>query len=275
MGSNEHFDKTAGKPGHTGGFTLIEMAIVLLIVTLLLGGLLMPLSAQLEQHNTSETQKLLEDAKEALIGFALANGRLPCPAAPNSVDGLESFTSTGNTSNGICSNFFDGLLPAATLGITPVDNNGLALDAWGLKQNRIRYAISNLSDDGGASYVFTKVDGMKTATDGIDTGMSYVGKKNLLYICASGTGITAADCGTAQELTHKTLIVVYSVGENAATGGTGIDEAANPNPNSPNNDQVFVSHPQSATAGNEFDDLVTWLSPNILFNRMVAAGRLP
>jgi hypothetical protein len=25
----------------------------------------------------------------------------------------------------------------------------------------------------------------------------------------------------------------------------------------------------------EFDDLVTWLSPNILFNRMIAAGRLP
>lgn len=261
--------------GRPCGFTLIEMAIVLLIVTLLLGGLLMPLSAQVEQRKTIETQKLLEDAKEALIGFALANGRLPCPAAPNSADGLESFAPAGNSNNGICSNFFDGLLPAATLGITPVDNNGLALDAWGLQQNRIRYAISNLSADAGASYVFTKVDGMKSATDGIDTGMSYIGKKTLLYVCASGTGIAAADCGAAQELTNKALIVVYSVGKNAATGGTGIDEAANPNPNSPNNDRVFVSHPQSATAGNEFDDIVTWLSPNILFNRMVAAGRLP
>src|SRR5262249_43463568 len=27
--------------------------------------------------------------------------------------------------------------------------------------------------------------------------------------------------------------------------------------------------------GGEFDDIVAWLSPNILFNRMVAAGKLP
>lgn len=56
-------------------------------------------------------------------------------------------------------------------------------------------------------------------------------------------------------------------------GGT--DEAANPNPNSANNDQVFVSHPRSAAAGNEFDDIVVWLSPDVLYNRMVAAGQLP
>jgi len=26
---------------------------------------------------------------------------------------------------------------------------------------------------------------------------------------------------------------------------------------------------------NEFDDLVTWISPNILYSRLIAAGRLP
>jgi hypothetical protein len=26
---------------------------------------------------------------------------------------------------------------------------------------------------------------------------------------------------------------------------------------------------------NTFDDLVTWISPNILYNRLIAAGRLP
>jgi prepilin-type N-terminal cleavage/methylation domain-containing protein len=39
------------------GFTLVEMAIVLVIVGLLLGGLLMPLSAQIEQRRIGETQK--------------------------------------------------------------------------------------------------------------------------------------------------------------------------------------------------------------------------
>jgi hypothetical protein len=33
----------------------------------------------------------------------------------------------------------------------------------------------------------------------------------------------------------------------------------------------FISKTPTAT----FDDLVAWLSPNILFNRMVTAGKLP
>ncbi len=55
------------------GFTLVEMAIVLVIVGLLLGGLLMPLSAQVEQRRIGETQKALDEIKEALVGFAIAN----------------------------------------------------------------------------------------------------------------------------------------------------------------------------------------------------------
>lgn len=265
------------------GFTLIEMAVVLLIVTLLLGGLLVPLSTQIEQRKISETQKLLEDAKEALIGFALANGRLPCPASANS-NGQESFAAGGSAINGKCSNFFDGLLPAATLGFSPVDSNGYAIDGWGLPQNRIRYAVANTTVTTTTTtppittitftFPFTQIDGMKSAT------MSAISNANLLYVCASAPGGSApyANCGAASTLTDKAIFVVYSVGKNAATGGTGSDEAVNPNPNSPNAnnaDRVFVSHTQSAAAGNEFDDIVDWLSPNILFNRMVAAGRLP
>lgn len=50
------------------------------------------------------------------------------------------------------------------------------------------------------------------------------------------------------------------------------DEAANLN-----GDQVFVSRVRSdpGSAGGEFDDIVTWLSENVLYNRMVAAGQLP
>ena len=58
------------KKYHSGGFTLVEIAIVLVIVGLLIGGLLTPLAAQLEQRRGSETQKALDEAKEALFGFA-------------------------------------------------------------------------------------------------------------------------------------------------------------------------------------------------------------
>ena len=47
------------------------------------------------------------------------------------------------------------------------------------------------------------------------------------------------------------------------------DETANGNA-----DRVVVSHTPT-TGANEFDDIVAWLSPNVLYNRMIAAGRLP
>jgi len=239
------------------GFTLVEMAIVLVIIGLLLGGMLMPLSAQMEQRQISETQKLLEDVNQALIGYAIANGRLPCPAIL-AANGQESFAGGGDASNGNCS-AFDGLLPAVTLGLTGVDSNGFLRDAWQLSQNRIRYAVT--SANGNAA---TTTDGIKTATMAVFNPD--------LYVCASATGINATTCGTATALSTGAVAVIYSLGKNAPSGGTGTDEAANLN-----GDAVFVSHTPTpaGVAGGPYDDIVVWLSPNTLFNRMLAAGNLP
>ena len=54
------------------GFTLIELAIVLFVVALLLGGMLLPLSAQQDVRSYGDTQKILTDARDALVGFAMA-----------------------------------------------------------------------------------------------------------------------------------------------------------------------------------------------------------
>lgn len=237
------------------GFTLVEMAIVLLIVGLLLGGLLMPLQTQVNNQRSAETQKYLEQIKDALLGYAAANGRLPCPATAAG-GGVES------PAGGVCTNPWNGFLPATTLGLSPVDAAGYAIDAWG---NRIRYAVT--TSNGSA---FTTAGGMHT------TGIGTLAPD--LSVCTSATGITATTCGAATNtLASNAAVVIYSLGRNAGTGGIGLDEAANPNPASANNDQVFVSHaPADAGAANgEFDDLVVWLSPNTLYNRMLAAGTLP
>jgi hypothetical protein len=44
-----------------------------------------------------------------------------------------------------------------------------------------------------------------------------------------------------------------------------------------NGDDNFVSRDRSPSdsAAGEFDDIVLWLSPHVLKQRMVAAGRLP
>ena len=62
------------------GFTLAELAIALVIVGLLLASAMIPLSAQVELRNVSETRRTLDQIKDAVIGFAQENGRLPCPA---------------------------------------------------------------------------------------------------------------------------------------------------------------------------------------------------
>lgn len=264
------------------GFTLAELAIVLLIVGLLLAGLLTPLTTQVEIKRISDTQKILEDAKEALLGFAAANGRLPCPASSASNIGLESFctTATGGCtatttyqSHGRCSNPFDGLLPAVSLGFGPTDNQGYALDGWAITpSNRLRYAVSNTALDVlSPPSLLTSQNGLKTA------GISAVAGKSFLYVCSVTPGAPpASNCVPATAtLTSTAPAIVYSVGGNAAQGGISADEKANPNPNGGDVDPVFVSHTRNSVAGSEFDDVVTWLSMNTLISRMVAAGSLP
>lgn len=238
------------------GFTLVEMAVVLLIVGLLLGGLLPTLSSRVEQQRTVEVRKQLDDIEQALIGYALVNGRLPCPASPSS-NGTESFAGGGNAINGNCSNSNNGYAPAATLGLVTAD--GYAVDPWG---NRIRYALTRSN-----SNAFSSIGGMSAS------GMS--GLTPDLLVCNSATGIGTSSCASGAALTANpgVPLVIYSTGRNGSYGGTGADEAVNQSANN----RVFVSHtPTAKTAANgEFDDIVIWLSPDILFGKMVAAGRLP
>lgn len=250
------------------GFTLIELAVAIFVLMLLLGSLIVPLTTQVEQRKVSDTRKTLEDAREALLGFAAANGRLPCPASATS-NGNESFAAGGSAANGNCSNFFDGFLPAAALGLAPTDALGYAVDGWGLVQNRVRYAVSNQTVNGVAN-AMTRSGGMSAA------GLANLAGAQFLYVCASGVGVNpGANCGSAVALTSNAVAVIYSVGANAATGGTSAHEAENPNPNGGSADRIFVSRDWSTVAGAEFDDLVTWIGTSPLFNRLIAAGQLP
>ena len=104
------------------GFTLIELAVVIAIVGLLLGGLLVPLANQVDRDRVDATRKQLSDIEETLIGFAMANGRLPCPDTDG--DGQEDAG---------CGNTTEGDLPWATLGVE-------RQDAWG---HPFRYRVDS------------------------------------------------------------------------------------------------------------------------------------
>lgn len=268
-------------PTHVNGFSLVEIAVVLVILTILLSIVVVPIATQVEQRRVDETQKFLESAKDALYGFAAANGRLPCPATATSA-GQESFCTNASPAacgapqtiappHGRCVISFNtlpfGLLPAVTLGITPVDAGGYALDAWadGSPSRRIGYAVSDYQKTGSTVYVLTAPDGIRTAT--MASVAAYPPTIPHLYVCATGLTATppTANCGVSGiTLTDMAPVVLFSLGKNSAANS--FDET-----NNQNGDRVFTSGNRTDT----FDDIVTWMSLNTLFDRMVKAGKLP
>ena len=237
------------------GFSLVEMAIVIVIFGLLLTAFLVPLQAQRNIAFQRNTETTLENAKQALIGYAQANGRLPCPAT------VISNGSEAPLGGGACTQQI-GFLPAATLGIQPTDAQGYAIDAW---NNRIVYAVSQFNSARGAvTPDFTTVG-----------EMSNVGISNLapdLRVCGIST---AAGCTSTINLINNAVAVIYSTGETGTLGSAGkADEMENLNAVA-NVDTVFVSHDIRANDPNgEFDHQVTWISPYILYNAMLQAGQL-
>ena len=260
------------------GFSLVELAVVMTIVALLLGGLIYTLSAQIEQRNFEETRRRLEQARDLVLGYAVVNGRLPCPATA---------ASTGNEApigGGTCTTGYAGWLPAKTIGFQQVDSGGYAIDVWG---NRIRYAVSIATPYNTAAPQVCRpvnsatppvtphfTDKTNLKANGVDC------QPNDLLVCKSANlppAITSTTCGGAANQIMTTSLVVaiiFSTGKNGAQApcATCIDELANQAGNA-----TFVSHEPAptTTANGEFDDQFTWITVGELYGKMIAAGVLP
>ena len=263
------------------GFTLVEIAIAVFIITLLLGSILVPLTTQVEQRQVTETQKMLEDIKEALIGHAIAKGYLPCPdrtsggagtANDTANDGVEDF----DAATGLCIGSVAGSYPGPVIGPPAIPilqttrravgnlpwvTLGLgASDPWG---NRFRYAndmeFSARPPSAGTPFSLAFWADLGVCTTAACTTRLYstTGGEGLVAVILShgknGRSAINASTGTANV---------------AATSADEVDNTGGP---------TYTSRaitPVGSTAG-EFDDVVTWLGKYTLFQRMVAAGKLP
>ncbi|ALG67206.1 type II secretion system protein [Beggiatoa leptomitoformis] len=96
------------------GFSILELAMVVFIIALLAGSLLIPLSTRINQQYIQNTQKSLEEAKEALLGYAVINGRFPCPALAD-----------GKANSTLCNS--EGFIPWVELGVGRYDGWGKTL----------------------------------------------------------------------------------------------------------------------------------------------------
>ncbi len=255
------------------GFTLVEIAMVLFIVTLLLTGLVPTISSQLEQQRTNETRKQMDEIQQALIGYAIVNGRLPCPAKATLATGLANAgmeATTGNTCACVAASgntvadtsaiactgtTVTGVLPWVTLGIKETD-------AW---ERRYTYRVTTRFADQIAAGTTDCSPALTTPPVAASFALCSPGVPYVLSADSGGTNV-ATDV-PALFLSHgKNGAGAYVSDGTQLTVSIGADEAENSD-----NDTKFVSH----TPTPSFDDLLAWVAPGILFNRMVAAGKLP
>lgn len=239
------------------GFTLVEMAIVLAIIALMLGTGLTLLSAQQDQRRIEDTNTLLSTTNEALIGFALSHtaatdGRpyLPCPdrtAGIGANDGIEDRAAIP----GPCA-VPEGNLPWVTLGLTP------QTDAW---SNRLRYRVTSTFSN--------SVNGMQLT---FSPPSANAGDISVFDSAAAVNAVVTAVPAVIVSHGRNGLGAINTTGARNPAPPANTDEAANTDENA-----TFVSHSlaPAGAPGGYFDDQLIWLSPNILFNRMVQAGKLP
>lgn len=132
-----------------GGFTLLEMSIVITIISILVGGGVAVFIVSLQRYQLQATYDKMHALQEALFQYRIAFDRLPCPAditlsaddkdfgveAENQQDCDGSPSANFNMPSGSDEDPHEGMVPTKTLRL-PDD---YAFDGWG---RRILYSVS-------------------------------------------------------------------------------------------------------------------------------------
>lgn len=219
------------------GFTLLELAIVLLVLSLTLGTLLGPLPAYLDQRRWRQAQTDLQAIRSALTAFAVVSGRLPCPARESDpalpAYGLEDCTVTAPLS--------EGLLPWRTLGVS-------ATDPWGVPRQTVT--------DSWRGHWHYRADRNFTSAPITLATSGASGPDRIRIVDAAGRALT--------NLGDPPAALVYSLGANGTADGENGSYETGPG-------AVYQAEGPPA----DFDDQLIWIGRFPLFDRMLQAHRLP
>ncbi len=136
--------KRAGFYRKAGGFSLVEMAVVIFVIGVLTAGIITIVSPIMKEARLRETDAKLQKLARAIDSYVIQNNRLPCPAVPfvttaNPPFGFEFNSGAAGSAVpancGATAATWEGIVPFKTLGI-PAD---WIRDSAG---NLISYAIS-------------------------------------------------------------------------------------------------------------------------------------
>ena len=254
---------------HRSGFTLIELAIVLFIIALILGGLLTPLATKLELEERKRTSEKLEEIRSSLLGFAIVNGHLPCPDCPDTTSGNCNLVSTGLGADKIGDGIEDGLYnPGPT---ASNDRSTNPFNSCATTEGNLPWVTLGVDEFDSWENHFTYHVTDSFADDNDGTGCGTPATNVSFEICSTGN-INVND-GTGASVAQNVPAVVVSFGKNVSE--TGNPSSASEIENQ-NGDTTFIQKDYVTSSGtDEFDDLLMWLPSSSLIYRMVQAERLP
>lgn len=217
---------------HMNGFTLVELSLVLVVISLLLGSFLPTMQQQRYQMEIRQSTQKLETARDALTSYALLNGYLPCPDWQNN----PTESTYGLAAESCINPSSEGWLPFRTLGLSEGDS-------W--------MGIVAGSNAGRISY---RVDPAFTRSFGQRISLTTSFASNLSVVDLNGSKLTSD--------AERPVAILISLGPNGLLNGE--------NASYEQDNQVprYESHPPTAS----FDDLVVWLGRPSLFSILVKGG---
>ena len=230
-------------PCSQNGFSLLEMAIALVILSLMMGWLMTPLKAQYGLQKYQQTEQRLYTAQQALLGHALIYHYLPCPDTDQPPDGWENVLSNQSCASD------EGTLPWQQLGIA-------ATDAWG---RYFRYRADSTFTHHSQWFSVSAAESASNIQVSSDTGAATsVSSRPAAIILSHGEnglgGIQSVSGGGAYVMAAP----VHADERENADG-----------------DLAFVDQAQQQAGTAVFDDRLIMLSPKVLIQQMVQAQRLP
>lgn len=205
--------------GFKRGFTLVELSIVIIIVSLLMAGGLAVGTSMVEKAAYIDTQKQLQQIRKSLRDFYTVNGHLPCVAPLNTLPGTDGFgvaIANCSTSATVPSGTFRQGSPAIRVGMIPTRTLGLsdsaASDQYG---SRIVYAVTEDLTD---ASLFGAEDGGITVLDKNDNDINSQAayaiisagrdrKGSYRYAVSTSEAAASDSCGTTGALDIENCIL--------------------------------------------------------------------
>jgi prepilin-type N-terminal cleavage/methylation domain-containing protein len=224
------------------GFSLVELALVLLILSLIMPPLVLHGIQSQAAQQQAQVREELQLLKQSLKGHLMQTGALPCPS------GLLSQGQSLRSEAGECL-LTGGFFPTAELALDlPKSSDGHLLDPWG---RAYRYGLTHLDRDGnGATDWANAADVAHLPLVDLRGDLRVCEEPSLNSVCSAGGW------------TETGVALVYSTGRVLEA-----DEAQAENLEE-GRDRVWVW-----AVDEQLDDVFRWISPVEAVAWLVEAGR--